>query len=146
MNRSSLFDETTFYSAFTYDLKNCQKELIIESPFITIERTKFLTPLFKEVLKKDIKIFVLTRDPNEHNRRMEQQSEEAIRIFEIIGVQVLICLGSHHRKLAIIDRKILWEGSLNILSQTHSREIMRRIEDKELTMEMFNFLKLGRFI
>lgn len=48
--------------------------------------------------------------------------------------------------LAILDRKILWEGSLNILSQTKNREIMRRIESKEFALEMFNFLKLSRFL
>lgn len=72
---------------------------------------------------------------------MEPRSEEAITQFEIIGVQVLLCVGNHHRKLAILDRQLLWEGSLNILSQTHSREFMRRIEDKQLTTETFNFLK-----
>jgi len=63
-----------------------------------------------------------------------------------LGVQVLLCVGNHHRKLAILDRKILWEGSLNILSQTHSREIMRRIDSSKLTGEMFKFLKLERWI
>jgi len=77
---------------------------------------------------------------------MEPQSEEAIRWCESIGIQVFLCLGNHHRKLAIIDRKILWEGSLNILSQTKSREIMRRIDDKEAALEMFNFLEFRRFL
>jgi len=63
-----------------------------------------------------------------------------------MGVQVLLCTGNHHRKLAILDRNILWEGSLNILSQRHSREIMRRIENEELSLEMFNFLKLQKFL
>jgi hypothetical protein len=57
-----------------------------------------------------------------------------------------MCLGNHHRKLAILDKKILWEGSLNILSQIYSREIMRRIDNQDLTLEMFNFLKFYRFI
>ena len=67
-----------------------------------------------------------------------------------LGVQVFLAENPQkklfHRKLAIIDRKILWEGSLNILSQSHSRELMRRIEDRETTLETFNFLKLGKFI
>ena len=77
---------------------------------------------------------------------MEYQSEDAISLFERIGVQVLLCIGNHHRKLAILDRKILWEGSLNILSQSKCRGIMRRIDNEELALEMFNFFKLGRFI
>ncbi|MCL4417486.1 MAG: phospholipase D-like domain-containing protein [Actinobacteria bacterium] len=146
MNNSQLHTEKTFYLAFIEDLANCKEEVIIESPFITTERVNIFIPIIDKLLSRGIKIVVMTRDPIEHNNTMEEQSEEVIRTFEIMGVQTLICVGNHHRKLAILDRKILWEGSLNILSQTKSREIMRRIEDKGLTMEMFNFLKLGRFI
>jgi len=77
---------------------------------------------------------------------MELQSEDAIQRCETLGIQVLLCTGNHHRKLAILDRKILWEGSLNILSQTWSREIMRRIEGQELALQTFNFLKLEKFL
>jgi len=88
----------------------------------------------------------MTRDPKEHDEGMEYQSENSIKTFEVMGVQVLLCVSNHHRKLAILDRKILWEGSLNILSQAFSREIMRRIENEELSLEMFNFLKFNKFI
>jgi len=146
MMDSTLYDESTFYEQFLVDLENCTKEIIIESPYITSKRAEMLTPIFENLLLKGVKIYVMTRDPKEHNENMEYQSEEAISLFERMGVQVLLCIGNHHRKLAILDRKVLWEGSLNILSQTRSREIMRRIENEEFTMEMFNFLKLDRFI
>ena len=42
-----------------------------------------------------------------------------------------MCIGNHHRKLAILDRKVLWEGSLNILSQTRSREIRIKLIKEE---------------
>jgi hypothetical protein len=61
-------------------------------------------------------------------------------------VLVLATSNHHHRKLAILDREILWEGSLNILSQSRSREIMRRIKEKKYAQEMFNFLNLGSFV
>ncbi len=143
---SQLHTEKTFYSSFLEDLDNCREEVIIESPYITGERASQFIPIFEKLLDKGVRIYVMTRDPKEHTLSMEDQSEEAIRTFEIMGVQTLLCVGNHHRKLAILDRKILWEGSLNILSQTHSREIMRRIDNEEFTMEMFNFLKLSEFI
>ena len=146
MFSSALFDERTFYKIFIGDLLNCKNEVIIESPYITSERTNLFIPIFERLLEKGLKIYVMTRNPKEHTLSMEIQSEEAIRAFEIMGVQTLLCVGNHHRKLAILDRKILWEGSLNILSQTKSREIMRRIESEAFTLEMFNFLKLGNFI
>jgi hypothetical protein len=146
MESSTLFDEKTFYSTFINDLYKCTKEVVIESPFITAKRANLLIPVFNVLLSQGVKIYVITRDPKEHSETMEYQSEEAIQIFERMGVQVLLCIGNHHRKLAILDRKILYEGSLNILSQINSREIMRRIDDEKLTLQMFDFLKLGRFL
>jgi phosphatidylserine/phosphatidylglycerophosphate/cardiolipin synthase-like enzyme len=143
---STLFDEKAFYHAFLRDLEGCRSEVIIESPYITSKRAEMLIPIFNPLLSKGVKIYVMTRDPQEHNESMEYQSEEAISLFERMGVQVLLCIGNHHRKLAILDRRILWEGSLNILSQAYSREIMRRIESEKLTMQMFDFLKLYKFI
>lgn len=146
MNNSSLYDEKTFYGRFIADLLTCQKEIIIESPFITSSRMKTLSPVFEKLIKRGVKVSIVTRDPRDHSEPYEEQSESEIRRFERLGVQVLLCIGNHHRKLAILDRQVLWEGSLNILSQTHSREIMRRIDSKEITMEMFNFLKFESVI
>lgn len=143
---SQLFDEKTFYQTFLFDLEDCQQEVIIESPYITSERIGTFDRIFQNLLVKGIKIYIFTRDPKEHDEFMQPQSEDAIRWCETVGIQVLLCLGNHHRKLAILDRKTLWEGSLNILSQSYSREIMRRIADEEIALQTFNFLNLGRFI
>lgn len=143
---SELHDENTFYFAFIYDLELAKEEIIIESPYITTERMRFLKPSFEKLLKKGVKIYIITRDPKEHGEFMEVQSEDAICWCEQVGIQVLLCAGNHHRKLAMMDRKILWEGSLNILSQTKSREIMRRIEEENLVLKMLKFLKYNSFI
>ncbi len=146
MFNSSLHDERTFYKTFLKDLEGCREEVIIESPYITTKRMKILKPIFERLIKQGVNIFIITRDPIEHHEGLDVQSENEICYLEILGVQVLLCSGNHHRKLAILDRKILWEGSLNILSQSRSREIMRRIEDEKVTIETFNFLKLYKIL
>lgn len=146
LHSSELYDEKTFYKKFLVDLYSCKSEVIIESPYITINRMKVLFPVFEALIKKGINVYVITRDPSEHNETLALQSEAVIQLFESLGVQVLLCKGNHHRKLAILDREILWEGSLNILSQTKSREIMRRIPEKIITQQMFDFLKLSKIL
>ncbi len=143
---SHLFDEKSFYTSFIKDLLECRQEVIIESPFITTARMHQLYPTFEEILKQDVKVFVITKDPSILDESLSSQSAEVIRQFEIMGIQVLAAANNHHRKIAILDRKVLWEGSLNILSQTNSREIMRRIEGEEYAQEMYKFLDLRRFI
>jgi len=143
---SRLCDEKSFFKIFKKDLEQAKREVIIESPFITTARMNTLAPTLQKLVDRGIKVFVVTRDPLEHEEPYRRQSEVEICHFEHIGVQTLICSGNHHRKLAIIDREVLWEGSLNILSQTKSREIMRRIEGGDHAIEMFNYLKLGRVL
>lgn len=143
---SKLYDENSFYRKFINDLKHCKSEVIIESPFITSSRMRSLMPVFKNLVDRRVKVYVFTRDPKDQGNSLEIQSEQEVTNFESMGIQVLLCLGNHHRKLAILDRKILWEGSLNILSQTKSREIMRRIESSKQAREMFRFLKFEKYI
>ena len=141
---SILYDENGFYNRFTQDLLKAKKEVIIESPYITSQRMRLFRPIFVKLINRGVRVCVMTRDPKEHDLPKVCQSEAEIRYFGTIGVQTLLCLGNHHRKLAIVDRKVLWEGSLNILSQAYSREIMRRIESKELSEEMLKFLKYSK--
>ncbi len=146
MIKTSLHDEKTFFSKFLTDLENSQNEVIIESPFITIARMKTFWPVFRRLVARGVKVYIVTRDPREHTDGYDDQSEVEIQEFEAVGIQVLLCTGNHHRKLAIIDRNILWEGSLNILSQAKSREFMRRLEDGGFAVDLFNFIGYEKYI
>lgn len=144
LTTSILYNEATFYNRFIRDLLEAKEEVIIESPYITKKRLDMLKPIFEMAVNKGMRVFIITRDPQEHDVVIAGQSEAGIRYFEALGPQVLLIRGGHHRKLAMIDRKILWEGSLNILSQSRSREFMRRIESRRLTEELFRFLQFDR--
>ena len=138
-----LADENSFYYKFEQDLNQAKQEVIIESPFITIPKMRSLKPIFERLVKRGVAVYIITRHPEEHNPLMAEQSETGIQYFEDLGIQVLLCK-SHHRKLAIIDRSIVWKGSLNILSHKSSREFMEREENKQKVEELFTFLKYDR--
>lgn len=141
---SRLYNNDTFYKEFIHDLNKSKREVLIESPFITTKRVEPLLPVLKKAIKRGVKIVVTTRDPNEHNTPYDAFAVDAIAELQSIGVRV-ICIGKHHRKIAIFDRTILWEGSLNILSQYDSCEIMRRTHSQDLAQQMIQFIKLGKF-
>lgn len=143
---STLYDENDFYKSFYQDLLQAEKEVIIDSPYITKDRVSKLLTILDFLIKKNVKIFILTRVPKEHDDTMREQAEEQIKILEEIGVKVLVFVGFIHRKLAIIDRKVLWEGSLNILSHRDSHEIMRRFNGEETATQVVTFLKLDKNI
>jgi hypothetical protein len=143
---SSLYDETTFYESFTRDLRRCRDEVIIESPFITSKRMSTLLPVLEKLKSRQVRIVINTRDPETHDSaHMRSDAHRAVSQLQHMGIHVLFTVG-HHRKLAIIDREILYEGSLNILSQNNSCEIMRKIVSTQLAWQMVRFVKVDQFI
>ena len=142
---SSLYDQDTFYPALICDLKRCYHELIIESPFITEQRMNVLLPIFIKMRRRNIRIIVNTRNPIEHNGDYYYQALDAITAMQALGITVLYTVG-HHRKLVIIDRAIVYEGSLNILSFNDSCEIMRKIVSESIATELCKFIGVGRYI
>lgn len=142
---SQLYDNESFYHAFTYDLLKCKHEAIIECPFITANRVDSLLPIFKKMRSRSIELIINTKPIYEHPEPYASQAQYAIEALQSTGVTVLFT-GKHHRKLAIIDRKLLWEGSLNILSQYDSCEIMRRIESVRQSEQMIDFIKIRKYL
>jgi len=143
---SSLYNEDNFYARFASDLKNCHSEVIIESPFVTNRRLDLLIPSLQKLKSKHVRVTINTRDPETHDdENMRRETQFALSKLQHMGVNVLFT-GGHHRKLAIIDRSILYEGSLNILSQNNSCEVMRRIESTQLAWQMIRFVKIDDFV
>lgn len=139
---TELYDERSFFGAFSADFKSAQNEVIIESPYITIRRSKELSLLCKKLVRRGVKVIVYTRNPEHHEHTLRYQSYEGLEILRSAGVKTKICNDMRHRKIASIDRRILWEGSLNMLSQSNSKEIMRRTESSELCIQMLKFAGL----
>lgn len=138
-----LYDQNDYYDAFIKDLKTARTRVIIESPFITMRRVNQLAPILEKLIKRGVIVIINTKPFEEHNPMLYDQVVDAVGKMQNMGIAVYMTVG-HHRKLAIIDNDILWEGSLNILSQNDSCEIMRRIESLEAIKQLLKFINLDR--
>jgi phosphatidylserine/phosphatidylglycerophosphate/cardiolipin synthase-like enzyme len=103
-------------------------------------------PVLKTLLAKKVRIVINTRDPIETDDEYQRnEAYRAVSRLQHIGIRVLYTKGLH-RKIAIIDRSVMYEGSLNILSQNDSAEIMRRIVSVRLAEQMTSFVDLLRLL
>lgn len=146
IENAKLFNESDFYPNFIKDILKAKSEIIINSPFITSYRSDKLKPIFQHILHKGIRIFIITRPPEEHKDNMREQSLKELKEYEKTGIVVIPLMGNIHQKFSIIDRKIMWDGSLNILSQRDSEEIMRRYEGQSAVDQYITFMRLDKNI
>ena len=143
---SQLLDEKTFYPSFINDMSGALHEVIIESPFITSRRLSQLMPTLQKLKDRKVRVVINTRDPLENDdEQQRKRAHTAIANLQRIGIHVLYTSG-HHRKLVIIDRHILYEGSLNVLSQNNSSEVMRRTVSAQLAWQMIRFVGIDQFL
>jgi len=102
-------------------------------------------PVLSKLRQRDVEVVINTRNPIEHDYEYQLQAEETIAMMQDIGIRVLYTT-KHHRKLAIIDRSIFWEGSLNILSFYDSCEIMRRTASAPDAEMLIKFIGLQKYL
>lgn len=114
-----MHDQDSFYEAFEKDLSVAQSSVIIESPFITTKRINSLLPVLTRLTNRGVRVTINTRNPIDHDLEYRAQALESVEILQSMSVEVFYSV-KHHRKIAVIDNRISWNGSLNILSQSDS--------------------------
>jgi len=140
---SRLFNDKTFYRAFVRDLYSAKKEIIIYSPFITKFRANYYRNILEKIRRRNIEVFIFTRPIEEYDSMIKPQIERILEWFDELGICVYFPGKYIHEKVAIIDREILWEGSLNIFAHRASNEMMRRTKNEESAIEVMNYLSLN---
>ncbi len=142
---SEIYNEKSFYDRFSADLRRANSEVIIESPFLACKRTDDLLPELRKLCKRGVKVRINTRNPNHHDKELRIQAWVAIKKLRQTGVKVKTYDDMRHRKLATIDELVLWEGSLIIMSQSYSKEMMRRTESGVVCKQMIQFTGINRW-
>lgn len=141
-----LYNERTFYPAFTRDMLKAEKEVVIYCPFISKYRSEFFKNTLERLRHRNVAVFIFTRPIEEHELLARNEIKAALGDYEDLGACIVQLPGFIHAKAAIIDREVVWDGSLNILSQRLSKESMRRTQDEDIAKQMIDHLGLNRKI
>ena len=89
----------------------------------------------KIALDKKIRVIIVTR-PIEDFKAKERIALQ--RILDILkGNEISVVFKSNiHQKFAIMDQKIVWYGSVNLLSYGSAQESIMRIESSNIANEL----------
>ncbi len=130
-----------FHPAFREDLLHARGNVIILSPFMTVQRSTYYYAVLQDLIRRDIGVSIYSRPVREQSGAMREQHTRVIAALTSLGAACHERAGMHE-KVGVIDHRILWEGSLNILSHNSSTELMLRIESPPLIESVLADLKL----
>ncbi len=126
-NTTGVFNEGTFYPAFMQDIKEAQASIVILSPFASENGTARWVDALRSAIWRNVRVQLITKPPEEFGGVAPQRVAELVKELRRIGASVDL-RAKMHEKIAIIDSRILWHGSLNILSHRDTHESMLRID------------------
>ena len=135
-----IFNKNNFFSVFSVDLFHADREILIVSPFVTKRRVMQILRDWETPLSKNVKVIVITRPEEDFPKKDLTAWHEAIRQLKIRGVH-LIFTPNIHQKFAIIDQKIIWYGSINLLSYGNAEESIMRIESPKIAYELIESME-----
>ena len=86
---------------------------------------------------------VVTRPLNTYKDKDRPALEETLTSLQDAGVRILF-KANIHQKFAVIDQKIVWYGSINLLSYGSAQESIMRLESPNIAQELMK--DLGKLI
>ena len=131
----SWFTGEGFYKAFDKDLRSVKSKVFLASPFTTTQGTQRWMQTFRDLRAKDVEIIGFTKPVNEKDT--STNSAEIHTSLEGVFKE-LRPVSKMHEKLAVFDQRVVWLGSLNILSHKNSTEIMVRIDSPDFAQSIID--------
>jgi superfamily II DNA or RNA helicase len=130
-----IFDKDNFLPVFNQDIVAAGKEIVIVSPFVRKIRTHQMVQHLKISTAKNLPVIVVTRPKEDFPPKDHTAMQRALDLLKDSGVRVYF-KSYIHQKFAVMDQKVVWYGSINLLSYGSAQESIMRIESSNIANEL----------
>lgn len=132
---NSIYDNKNFYTFFSNDILSSKRSITIVSPFIGKKRLMQMIELLRIALSNKIKIRIITRPDMDFKEKDKQNIKEMLNCITAEGIN-LVLKSNIHQKFSIIDEKVVWYGSINLLSYGSAEESIMRLSSVNIANEL----------
>ena len=132
---SAIFDSITYSDIYKKDLQEANKEIIISSPELDGKKINKVQHMISDVQLRGINILVLTLPVEAYPESRRDIIIGLINTLTENGI-VVKSIEKLHEHFTILDKFIVWYGSMNFLSKERDSDSLMRIENQEIAQEL----------
>ena len=125
---NQIFNGSTFYRPYTSDLTKAKRSIVISSPKLYRTEQNPLVTLLKELTQQGIEILITTVAENEQTAFIQSKG---------LSVKVKPKLSLY---TTIIDKEVVWYGSINTLGYASKDDNMIKVTDIYLANELIEMV------
>ena len=131
----SVFDGTTYLTSYEQDLCSCQREILICSPGVNRAKVRRLLQRTQLQQEQGVQVIVWTLSPEQYPKNRIERTEKLLVELREGGVAVRT-FQRLHEHFAVLDRELVWYGSVNLLSREKEEDSLLRIASREIAEEL----------
>lgn len=128
VSENQIFNGSTFYRPYTSDLTKAKRSIVISSPKLYRTEQNPLVTLLKELTQQGIEILITTAAENEQTVFIQSKG---------LSVKVKPKLSLY---TTIIDKEVVWYGSINTLGYASKDDNMIKVTDIYLANELIEMI------
>lgn len=128
----TIFDAQTYTPVYERDLQAAQREILISSPALSRKKVTYFPELLRERQEAGVQIKILTLAPDAQDT---YQAAEKIGFLRQSGIEVFPSQTCREH-FAILDRCLVWYGSMNLLSNEKPDDNLIRLPDEQIAQEL----------
>ncbi len=132
---SSIYDINNYAEVYKRDLLEVNSDIIISSPVIGGSKVDELIELLREKQQTGIRISIVTWKPDMYGFGDSEYWMELHERMRRNGFEMNL-VEDYCQHYCIVDREIVWYGSMNFLGKEDSEDNLMRVCSKEIAMEL----------
>ena len=136
---NTIFDNSNFLTVFSNDITSAKSDIVIVSPYVTKKRLDQMLSIFMTGINNGAKLTIITLPETDYKERDRLTFEEMISSIKNTGASIIF-KSNIHQKFAVIDQRIVWYGSINLLSFGNSEESIMRLDSLSIANELIGTL------
>ena len=139
---NAIFDNHNFMTVFSSDISSSKSDIVIVSPYMTKKRLSQMLNILSSGINNGAKLTIITRPEADYKEKDRSAFSDMLNSIRLTGVK-LIFKSNIHQKFAIIDQRIVWYGSINLLSFGSSEESIMRLDSINIANELIGTIEMS---
>ena len=137
---NAIYDLDSYEPVYLRDLREARNEIVISSQTLNTPKVNQLIRLAEE--RPELKITIVTWSPEVYRFGRDEVRIQLMNRLHAAAFKILT-VDDNCERFAIIDKEIVWYGSMNLLSKADVEDNLMRVESKDIAAELLEMTFSG---
>lgn len=137
---NAIFDNHNFMTVFCNDVSSAKSDMVIVSPYMTKKRLIQMMNIFSSGINNGAKLTIITRPESDYKEKDKAAFDDMLNSIRSTGSSIIF-KSNIHQKFAVIDQRIVWYGSINLLSFGSAEESIMRLDSINIANELIGTIE-----